>query len=125
MAWLNKAGFDCQVVESKAVYNAKAGRFLRGMTKAGTCDIMGNTPEGVAVFIELKAKGRLGTLADHQRDFLANKIKKNAFACAVDSVAMLEKLWEAYTLAAKHDKTLAQKALLSALPSSPVKRKVL
>lgn len=85
MNWLNSQGFSCNVIEAKAVYNAQAGRYLRGQTDAGFPDIAGCTPNGLGCFIELKAKGKRSTLKEHQREFLINKINCGAFAVCVDS----------------------------------------
>ena len=91
MLWLKEHNFACTVIESKAVYNAKAGRYMSSQVGTrGYSDISGNDPEGRAVFIEVKAKDRLYTLKEHQREFLISKIKSNCFAVACDSVTKLQ-----------------------------------
>lgn len=90
MEWLERHSFSCHVVESKAVYSARAGRYLRGQTDAGVSDIIGCDRNGISVWIELKAPGRRSNLSDNQFRFLSDKIRLNCFACVVDSVELLE-----------------------------------
>ena len=87
--WLKDNGFSCNVVDSKAVYSTSSGRYMNGKTDMGFSDIVGCTPNGLAVYIELKAKGKRSTLKIHQYDFLLNKINHGAFAVCVDSVDCL------------------------------------
>jgi hypothetical protein len=117
--WLDEKSFSCDVVESKAVYCASAGRYLKGQAKAGFSDIVGVTPcRGVACYIELKAPGKLSTLKAHQRDFLIAKIEHMAFACVVDSVKSLSELYEKWcALFVTGNYIEAKKLLLKNLPS--------
>lgn len=95
--WLEHNGFECDVVESKGVYNFAAGRYDHGQTKQGFSDVVGVTPyHGVACFIELKAPGRRGSLKSHQRDFLVRKIKRDAFAACTDSIAHFSETYEVW-----------------------------
>jgi hypothetical protein len=94
MSWLKVNEFDCTIVESKAVYNQKAKRYLKSQAVPGFPDIVGNDSRGTAVYIELKAPGRLSTIKDRQREFLLRKIKSNCFAVCVDGVGRLEKTYE-------------------------------
>jgi hypothetical protein len=93
MAWLRFNGFDCNVVEAKAVYNPKIKRYLKSQAIPGMSDVIGNDKDGIAVYIELKAKGRLSTLAEHQKAFLLRKISTNCFACCVDSVDLIKEIY--------------------------------
>lgn len=90
MFWLKQKGFDVHVVESKAVFNPKAGRYLSSQLVPGFSDICGNDSNGRAVFIECKAPGRRSTLREVQFKFLSNKIHSSAFAVVVDSHELLE-----------------------------------
>lgn len=94
LTYLNKNGFSVHVIESKAVFNKAAGRYLKGQTDPGMTDIIGCTPKGIAVFVELKAAGKRSTLAEHQRDFLINKINMGCFACVVDGVDSVKSHWD-------------------------------
>ena len=94
MRWLIERGFECDVVESKGVYNFEAGRYDHGQTKAGFSDVVGVTPYfGVACYLELKAPGRRSMLKNHQKEFLIKKINKGAFAVCVDAIEDLEMIY--------------------------------
>lgn len=96
MSWLKSHGFFCHVVEAKAVYNPKAGRYLTGQTVSGMPDVVGVCPQGRAVFIELKAKGKRSTVSKKQYDFLKQVISRGGFGIVCDSVEFLEYAWEGY-----------------------------
>lgn len=118
MAWLRTNGFSCQVVESKGVYSIEHGRYTSGQTKAGTSDLFGCGPGGIAVYIELKAPGRRSTLKEHQRQFLIEKIQAGAFAVCADSVECLANAWEEFSHRRKMEPQLAKAFLLRHLPPS-------
>lgn len=82
-------GLHLHIVEAKAVYSQSAGRYLNSMTEAGMPDLIGNY-EGLSVWIECKAPGRVSTLKEHQRLFLANKASQGCFACCIDNVKTLK-----------------------------------
>ena len=86
MIWLQAHGFSCNVIESKAVYQESAGRYIGGQVVQGMPDIVGNDCAGRAVYIELKAPGKRSTLKEHQRAFLGKKILSNCFAVCIDSI---------------------------------------
>jgi len=112
MAEASRLGFDLHVIESKAVYSHKAGRYLRGQAEPGYSDLSGNHGH-IAVYIELKARGRRSTLSDVQRDFLLKKIKQGCFAGCVDSPEMFESLWETWLITPEIDQI---ELLLNTLP---------
>jgi len=93
MGWLRENEFSVNVVESKAVYDPNAKRYLSGQTDAGFSDITGTDKNGFAVFVEAKAPGKLKTLKYNQREFLLEKIKLNAFAVCADSVERLKVMY--------------------------------
>ena len=100
IAWAPLKHWDLTVVEAKSVFNPRLGMYLRSQVEPGYSDISGNDNEGMAVYIELKSKGKRSTLSDTQRAFLTRKIFTNAFAVCVDSLDMLEenyKLWRKFT----------------------------
>ena len=100
LPWLKMNGFDVNVVEAKAVYNVKAGRYMTGQTDAGLSDIVGNDRDGMAVFLEIKAPGKRGVIRNkkhwHQREFLLRKIETNCFAGCFDSIEDLDRVYQAY-----------------------------
>lgn len=102
------------VVESKATFNKYANRYIKGNAIKGFSDIVGCDENGIAIFIELKAKGKLKTLKPHQRSFLYNKICSNAFAVVVDSGDLLIEYYEKWKTI--DDKMLKAKYLLEVLP---------
>lgn len=59
----------------------------------GFPDLCGIGPEGIAVFIELKAPKRRSNLSELQRYFLTNAIKRKAFACVTDSMEHFSNIW--------------------------------
>ncbi len=120
MNWLRANNFSCNVVESKAVYNPKAGRYISGQAIEGFPDVCGCDPNGLGVFIELKAPGKLTTLRHKQREFLLDKISHNAFACVIDSADGLEFLYKRWLRLRFSKKAAdAQNMLRLALPKTP------
>lgn len=93
MAWLSSNGFSCNVVEAKAVFNQRAGRYISSQAIPGMSDIVGNDKHGTAVYIELKSKGSRSKASDKQLAFLKEKILTNCFGVVVDSVDLLKELY--------------------------------
>lgn len=125
LAWMREQGWDVQIIESKATFNPRAGRYLRNTSvTTGTCDCIGTLPNGVFVAVEFKAPGRLNTFAHDrnfaQRDYLLAKIHSGAFAAVVDSVARLEKIFGEYQESLAISKDKAKNILLSWLPKRNV-----
>lgn len=119
LSWGREHGFSLHQVESKAVFSKAIGRYKRGMTTKGFPDIVGCTPDGIAVFIEGKAPGSLSDLKPHQRDFLLDKILKGCFAVCVDSPQRLALLYDRWKLCPS---AMGKSFLLRALPEVPKKR---
>ena len=92
IAWGRAHGWSLDVVEAKATFSEKQGRYISNAVAAGFSDITGCDDTGHSVFIELKAPGKLKTLRVSQYDFLLEKINRNSFACVVDSADLLEKI---------------------------------
>lgn len=119
MKWLKENGFSMNVVEARAVYHPESGKYLRGQTDAGFADAVGCTPDGLAAAVEFKAPGALKRLKPHQRQWIAEKILKGAFACTVDSVALLSEIWFQFKNLRAIDPALAKDFLLARLPPEP------
>ena len=98
LKWLRANGFHVSVVESKATYNPKAGKYISQSVKDGFVDLVGNHNSGIAVFIELKAPGCRSKLRENQRDFLLQKIETGCFAICTDSVELLSSQFEHFQL---------------------------
>ena len=118
MAWLEQNDFSCHVVESKAVYNYQAGRYLKGQTVSGMPDVIGVTPDGIGCFIELKAPGRRSRLREAQREFLETKIRRGAFSLCVDSVGYLSSAYDNWLQISKDNR---EHFLRGLLPSKRVR----
>lgn len=116
---LRSMGFSIQVVESKAVYNPKKGRYLSGQTKSGTSDIYGCDPVGFGVFIEMKAPGKRSTVKQHQVEYLWDKIRRGAFGYVCDDNEKLKTDYSQWLRLRKKNKLAAINFLKRKLPISP------
>lgn len=115
MALLRRYDFDCFVVDSKA-HMGSNGAYYAQSAKSGVSDIVGVAPNGLGVFIELKAPGRLKTVKDHQLIFLDGKIKRGAFGAVIDSEELFLRLWETFMGYRKNSKAEGYQYLISELP---------
>jgi hypothetical protein len=119
MAYLKGSGFSCHVVEAKAVFSQRAGRYLRSQADPGMSDILGATPQGVGCFIEVKAPGRRRTLRENQREFLLGKIQIGAFAVCVESVEEFVESYRKWSNLVKSGASVEAKSfLMNCLPKS-------
>jgi len=123
LSWCNSNGLSVNEIEAKAVYNERVGHYIRGQVAPGYPDISGNTSYGVAVYIEVKSKGRRSTLKPHQQNFLIDKINTHCFAVCIDDIDALQfqyhTWWELYKVSRYKD---AQDFLLNMLPKAKKKR---
>lgn len=114
-------GWSVNIFESKATWNPKAGAWLQQGMKAGTCDCMGSTDDGVAVAIEFKSPGRLSTFNSEkrylQRQFIVDKINANNFACVVDSSDRLALIYSRWKMLRLESQNSARSYLISMLPA--------
>lgn len=87
LAWARQVGMDLSVVDTSAVWNPMAKRYLRRQASESLPDLIGNYGP-TSVWIELKAPGGRSAINakqnKHQRDFLVRKIKQGCFACVTD-----------------------------------------
>ena len=117
MAYMKTIGLDMEVIEAKATYSEKTGRYTSKAIAPGYTDSSGNTPDGIAVFVEFKAPFRRNTLRDNQRKFIERKIEMNCFAAVVDSThcfAQTYRTWKTYRNRGMLDE--ARDYLISQLP---------
>jgi len=96
MAYAMEMGWFLTVVDSKAVFNAKAGRYISGMTKKGFPDLVGCDSMGNFLAIELKAKGRPLKGRPEQEKFIARTKELGAFGAVVNSAEILHELYLKY-----------------------------
>jgi len=99
MKYLEQQGFSCHVVESKAVWNPKANRYISGQAEKGFPDICGCGPEGQSVWIEAKAQDRRNTLRPEQREFLEKKLEMGCFAIVCDKIEFFDFAWKKWQTA--------------------------
>lgn len=93
MAYASEMGWYLNVVDSKAVFNPRAGRYIAGMAKKGFPDLVGCDTHGNFLAIELKSPGRLSTAKVEQVAFLNEVNERGGFGFVTDSV---DRLHEAY-----------------------------
>jgi hypothetical protein len=93
MTWCLEQGWSLDVVEARGADQNPFGTIT---VRRGFSDLCGCDDDGHAVYVELKAPGKLSTLREHQRDFLIEKIKHNAFAVCVDSPELLEEYYTSW-----------------------------
>jgi len=115
LSWCDKNNWSVHRVESKAVYSAAAGRYLRGQAVPGFTDLVGNTDTGQAVFIEVKARGKRATIKPHQTEFIRDKIRTGCFAMCADTADYLGNNWVVYSALSTE---LGKKYLSDLLPKS-------
>jgi selenophosphate synthase len=94
LAMCSQLGLDVAVIDSKAIYSKNKEKYVKNYcVPEGSPDIWGSTPDGFAVYLELKAKGKLHTVTPAQRQFLLRKAQAGCFAAAVDSADLLFDLY--------------------------------
>lgn len=122
LAWCKQNRFDMTVVDTSAVWNPMAGRYLRKQASESLPDLIGNYG-ALSVWIELKApKSRSDINAAknrHQRAFLIRKIDQGCFAVVTDGSEHLSMIWKKYRMASDFDK---KAVLLADLPVQRVTR---
>jgi hypothetical protein len=122
LSWANRNGFDLTVVDTSAVWNPMAGRYLRRQASESLPDIIGNYG-GLSVWIELKAKGKRSVInnerSKHQKDFLIRKIRQGCFAVVSDGAEHLQSIWSKYKNAEENEK---KNVLISDLPTERAKK---
>lgn len=118
----SQLGMRLDVVESKATFSQKTGRYTGSAMKSGIPDIIGNDADGLSVWIEAKAPGKVNTLRDNQRDFLIGKIESNCFAVVVDCPDKLREFYKVFKKIGQGPKAMAYlKGLLPIKKVSPQK----
>lgn len=111
--WAKANGFFLHIVDSSS-YDLILQKKGMARAAAGLPDAVGNTPNGLSCWIELKAKDRRSTLSESQRHFLMQKILQNCFAVVVDSEARLDRYWRQFCALKSSDDR--QAFLLDCLP---------
>lgn len=118
LRWARNNGFYLHVVEASR-YDSLLGKMGEARAEAGMSDLIGNTPNGLACFVELKAKDRRSALSEQQRHFLVQKIKQNCFAAVVDSSSYIDQVWKGFCSCETSEKRQAY--LMECLPKKKSK----
>lgn len=95
LAMCKEIGLDMSIVDSGLEFTKNGGQ-KESDTEVGFSDLVGNDPNGIACYIELKARGKIKTLSDSQRRFLLRKAQAGCFACVVDRPEVLFSLFLAW-----------------------------
>lgn len=107
LTWAEYMGFDLSVVDTAAVWNPMAGRYLRRQASESLPDLIGNY-QSLSVWIELKAPGCRssvnGKKQRHQRAFITRKINQGCFAVVTDGVVHLAAIWSKFKAAQPFDR---------------------
>lgn len=111
---IKSLGWSIDIIESAAVYNAQAGRYISGKARPGYSDMSGNTPDGIACFIECKAPQRRKDVRPDQHQFLTEKINANCFAIVCDSIEHFDKIYKSW-----RESDNKKSLLLNDLPDLP------
>lgn len=128
MTWLKQNAFSMDIFDSKATWSPGAKTFRKNRSLVEGCaDLLGVSPEGYFVAIELKAPKKETICRVEQRRFLERKILSNGFGIVVSSVDALSESWSAWLNLRKENKLIeAQKYLLDKLPKKVlINKKVL
>lgn len=125
LKWMKAQSWDVGIYEAKNTKD-KFGSYLASRMPPGTCDCMGITPYGIPIYVEFKAKGNRSSFNldrnIRQREFLIDKINYFGFGCVVDSVSLLDQVWNEFFHMIKNDcKFKAREYLLNALPQKKEK----
>lgn len=116
--WLLQNGFSVDVYDSKAIFSETAQRYKKSKAmKEGTSDLLGVSPQGFFVALELKSPKKEATCTLDQRNFLQDKIEKNGFGLLVSSVSFLQETWSSWIELRNQGKIdAARNFMLSRLP---------
>jgi hypothetical protein len=133
LVFMRGRGWSVNIFEAKATWSPSQGCWTQQGMKAGVCDCMGNIvsdshDDGVALAVEFKAPGAISSFNSDkrylQRKFIVDKINAGAFACVVDSAALLEKIYSRWHEIRATDKSGARQFLISSLPQTRTKTRL-
>lgn len=119
---MRKWGWSVDIFEAKATFDPRRNIWRQQAMKAGVCDCMGSTSEGIGVAVEFKAPGAISSFNSpkriKQKEFIVSKIMNNNFACVVDSASALEDIYNRWTVIRTTSPNNAREFLLSRLPKT-------
>jgi len=95
LQWAKLHSIHLHIVDSTA-YDFRLKKIGQQKATSGFSDLVGNTEDGLALYIELKALGKRHAVSEPQRRFLEKKINQNCFAAVVDSHEILNLIWHRF-----------------------------
>ena len=117
MWWLTRNGFWVNIYDSKATYSKRKSAYTRNPgIVTGHPDLLGLSPDGILVAVELKAPGKLETVTLDQYNFVRRVIDNHGFAAVIDSQSRLQELWDMYKSLHSISLSEASKFLRASLP---------
>lgn len=99
-------GWDLHIIEAKTGYSESSQRYTMNHAPVGYPDLSGNTRDGRAIFIEVKAPGKRSTIRPDQHAFLTRKIEHGCFAICTDSIENFEETLLNYRKSQRPKQTL-------------------
>lgn len=120
--WLIQNRFVVDVYDSRAVYSKKTQSYQKSQgLRVGTPDLIGCSPLGHFVALELKAENKQNVCRIEQYQFLEKMIQSNGFCLVVSDVVSLKNSWENWLKLKNENKDKeAKEYLLSLLPSKVI-----
>jgi len=120
--WMKKKGWHVNPIEAKSVWSKAREKWVASHVRAGTPDCNATDAYGFACWVEFKAPGKLNSVHRNPKQviFIREQIKRNAFACVVDSVHQLEQIYDTWIdqkISGNHSK--ARDYLYSKIPPPP------
>lgn len=121
-AWLVQNRFVVHVYDSRATYSARTQSYQKSRGLAvGTPDLIGCSPQGHFVALELKSENKKHVCRIEQYQYLERMIQVNGFCLVVADVFSLQNSWENWLKLKNENKDKeAKEYLLSLLPSKVI-----
>lgn len=120
LEWARDNNIFLHVIEASS-WDPRLGRKGSAKAQTGFPDLVGNSSDGLSLYVELKAKDRRSTLSEVQRLFLTRKIEQGCFAVCVDSPLKLDQYLRKFLSLANTD--LRRSYLIDCLPKRMSSRK--
>ncbi len=116
--WLMKNNFSVEVFDAKATFSKAHNMYKKSQSmKEGVSDLVGVSPQGYFVAVELKAPKKEKVCRLKQYHYLRAKIASNGFGLVVSDVSFLSETWKSWlNLRLENKEKEARDFLLSLLP---------
>lgn len=113
--WAIQKRWSLEKFDSQSIKCGKKVRANPGLP-TGTSDLVGNTDQGLAAYVEIKKLGHRDVCRMGQRIFLERKIRSNAFGLVTDSAIHLEEIYLKWLSLRSDSLQKAMEFLFSQLP---------